>query len=185
MPKGPPPLPGKSKPSATPTPRQSPKLTPPQQASQAQPNPQATHPEARETNSRPTDTRRSGMGAVVLHHSVTALMIMLIFALAVWSYLSFRNTDFFEAPAKTSRVATYVETAQKERIRFALEVIYRLDGRYPLKLEELVERNLLAPSDLYYPLKSTSPRHQFSYERTQKSYTLDFARPAPAAQNDL
>src|SRR5690554_6969035 len=99
----------------------------------------------------PTDTRRSGMGAVVLHHSVTALMIMLIIALGVWSYLSFRSTDFFQAADRDSRIGAYVEDAQKARIHFALDVFFRLDGRYPLTLDELVERNLLDPSDLHYP----------------------------------
>src|SRR5690554_7364267 len=79
-----------------------------------------TPPQAPEIS--PTDTRRSGMGAVVLHHSVTALMIMLIIALAVWSYLSFRSTDFFQAPDRDSRIAAYVEGAQKDRIHFALNV---------------------------------------------------------------
>lgn len=123
-----------------------------------------------------TDTRQSGMGAVILHHSVTALMIMLIIALAVWSYLSFRNTDFFEAPSQDTRVGSYVEGAQKQRIHFALDVFYRLDGRYPLTLDELVERNLLEPSDLSYPAKSTSTHSSYLYKRTPKKYTLEVAR---------
>lgn len=130
------------------------------------------------------DARQSGMGAVILHHSVTALLIMLVIALAVWSYLSFRNTDFFEAPTQNSRLGSYVEGAQKQRIHFALDVYYRLDGRYPLTLDELVERQLLQPSDLYYPATAPTSGEQYVYERVQDTYTLEFARPLPAPPSD-
>jgi hypothetical protein len=133
------------------------------------------------------DTRRSGMGAVVLHHSVTALMLMLIIALGVWSYLSFRTTSFFQAPAasESSRVEAFVEEAQKQRIRFALRVFHRLDGRYPLTLDELVERNLLLPSDLEYPSGASSPGARFSYQREADGYTLQLARTLPETPQPL
>lgn len=139
---------------------------------------------AQATEISPTDTRRSRMGAVVLHHSVTALMIMLIIALAVWCYLSFRSTDFFQAPDRDSRIGAYVEGAQKDRVHFALDVFFSLDGHYPLSLDELVERNLLAPSDLYYPAKTTGTAETFTYERTHKKYTLELASPLPSSPDD-
>lgn len=148
-----------------------------------EPLPQPTPTPTRAENN-PTDAPQRGMGAIVLHHSVTALMIMLIIALAVWSYLSFRNTHFFEAPSQDTRVGSYVEGAQKQRIHFALDVFYRLDGRYPLTLNELVERNLLEASDLYYPAKSATAHPPFTYKRTPKKYTLEFASPLPSRPSD-
>ena len=111
------------------------------------------------------------MGAVVLHHTVTALMLVLIIALGVWAYLTFRKTSFFHAPDAEvgSRTESYALAAQNQRIRFALRVYFRLDGRYPAALDELVERGLLLPSDLFYPSGTGS----FDYKRTASGYTLE------------
>lgn len=128
------------------------------------------HPQPKQSSEKPT-RGRSGLGAVVLHHTVTALMIALILALGVWAYLTFRKTSFFEAPdANTSsRVEAYAREAQLDRIGFALEVHFRLDGRYPASLDDLVQRGLLLPSDLYYP----SGEGVYAYQRTGGGYTLD------------
>lgn len=111
-----------------------------------------------------------GLGAVVLHHTVTALMLVLILALGVWAYLTFRKADFFEGPDQesVSRLDHYGTLAQGQRIRFALRVYYRLDGRYPANLQELVDRGLLLQSDLYYP----SREEGYGYERTGSGYRL-------------
>ncbi|QDG54644.1 hypothetical protein FIV42_29035 [Persicimonas caeni] len=115
----------------------------------------------------------SGFGAVVLHHTVTALMLALILALGVWAYLTFRKTSFFEAPddEANTRVEAHALQAQLQRIRFGLGVYFRFDGRYPAALEELVERGLLLPSDLYYP----SGTARYDYQRTASGYTLELA----------
>ncbi|MFP4599275.1 MAG: hypothetical protein ACLFVJ_13535 [Persicimonas sp.] len=114
-----------------------------------------------------------GLGAVVLHHTVTAVMLALIIALGVWAYLTFRSTSFFQPPdAKVdSRVESYALEAQLQRIHFALGVYFRLDGRYPADLAEVVERGLLLRSDLYYP----SGRERLAYGRTASGYTLELA----------
>lgn len=114
-----------------------------------------------------------GLGAVVLHHTVTAVMLALIIALGVWAYLTFRNTSFFQSPDARvdSRVESYALEAQLQRIHFALSVYFRLDGRYPADLAEVVERGLLLRSDLYYP----SGRDRIAYGRTATGYTLELA----------
>lgn len=126
------------------------------------------------------DTRRSGVGAVVLHHTVTALMIILILSLGIWSYLSFRNTGFFQQPdlSESFRLEDHAAAAQKQRLEFALEVFQRLDGRYPMNLEELVERNLILPSDLGYPPSPGDQKARFIYRRDADTYTLTWTRSA-------
>ncbi len=114
---------------------------------------------------------KGALGAVVLHHTVTALMLVLILALGVWAYLTFRKTSFFQPPDARAhtRVDAYALLAQRQRIRFALGVYFRLDGRYPRSLDELVQRGLLLPSDLYYP----AGEGHFRYRRTASGYALE------------
>jgi hypothetical protein len=121
------------------------------------------------------DSPGAGLGAVVLHHTVTALLLVLIIALGVWAYLTFRKTNFFETPdpSAVTRVQTYALEAQASRIRFALGVHYRLDGRYPADLSDLVERGLLLSSDLYYPAGTAA----LSYRRTASGYALERTTP--------
>ncbi len=120
-----------------------------------------------------TPEEGNALGAVVLHHTVTALMLALIIALGVWAYLTFRKTSFFEAPdaQASTRVEAYSLQAQLQRIRFGLAVYFRLDGRYPAALDELVERGLLLPSDLYYP----SGNGRYDYRRTASGYKLELS----------
>jgi hypothetical protein len=118
-----------------------------------------------------TEQASDALGAVVLHHTVTALMLALIIALGVWAYLTFRKTHFFE-PAGThddSRLEAFALDAQMQRIRFSLRVYFRFDGRYPAELANLVERGLLLPSDLYYP----SGAGRYTYRRNASGYTLE------------
>ena len=111
-----------------------------------------------------------GIGAVVLHHTVTAMMLALMIAIAVWAYLTFRESSFFQSPdeSETSRVMAYSAKAQVRRIESALEVHLRLHGEYPPSLDVLVDRGLLLESDLYYP----ADEFEYKYERGVDSYTL-------------
>lgn len=115
------------------------------------------------------------LGAVVLHHTVTALMLVLILALSVWAYLTFRQASFFHAPddRADSRVETYVLESQLQRVEFALAVYFRLEARYPSNLDQLVSRGLLLESDLFYP----SGPDRLAYERTADGYSLELAAP--------
>jgi hypothetical protein len=112
-----------------------------------------------------------GLGAVVLHHTVTAFMLALMIAIGVWSYLTFRETSFFESADETatSRVSYYAAVAQRDRIESALEVHFRLHEKYPASLDVLVERGLLLESDLYYP----SDDFEYEYERVGEDFTLE------------
>lgn len=117
------------------------------------------------------DQPRRGVGAVVLHHTVTVLMLVLILAMGVWGYLTFRKTSFFQKPDAqvSTRTEAYALRAQVRRIRVALRVYFRLDGRYPSNLTELVDRGLLLPSDLYYP----SGKGRYAYQRTASGFQLE------------
>lgn len=135
------------------------------------------------------DPRRSQMGAIVLHHSVTALMLTLCLGLGVWSYLTFRKTSFFESAAthESSQIRAVTESAQLSRLHVALRVFHHLDGRYPLALDELVQRNILLPSDLAYPDSPHVGATHYVYKRTLDAYTLEVATRAhpPATQPPL
>lgn len=134
------------------------------------------HPTAPDDGQPQTpDETRSALGAVVLHHTVTAVMLVLILAIGVWAYLTFRNTSFFQAPDEQAdtRTETYLLEAQLQRVEFALGVYFRLQERYPSDLSQLVDRGLLRESDLYYP----SGRDRLVYSRTAGGYELDLATP--------
>jgi hypothetical protein len=117
-----------------------------------------------------TQSKSRGLGAVVLHHTVTAFMLALMIAIGVWSYLTFRETSFFQPPdeSATSRVTYFTAVAQQERIKSALQVHFRLHDEYPASLDVLVERGLLLESDLYYP----ASKFEYEYERVGDSFTL-------------
>ncbi|MGM0558698.1 MAG: hypothetical protein ACQEVA_20095 [Myxococcota bacterium] len=118
----------------------------------------------------PKKSKARGLGAVVLHHTVTAFMLALMIAIGVWSYLTFRETSFFQSAdeSATSRVTSFAAVAQKERIESALHVHFRLHDEYPASLNILVERGLLLESDLYYPAST----FEYEYERVGDSFTL-------------
>ena len=117
------------------------------------------------------ENKARGLGAVVLHHTVTAFMLALMLAIGVWAYLTFRDTSFFQSAdeSATSRVSYHAAVAQKHRIESALEVHVRLHEKYPPSLDILVERGLLLESDLYYP----SDAFEYDYKRVGDGYTLD------------
>lgn len=123
------------------------------------------------TDAQSGKDKSRGLGAVVLHHTVTALMLALMIGIGVWSYLTFRETSFFQAAdeSATSRVTYFAAEAQVERIHTALDTFLRLNGQYPASLDVLVEHGLLLESDLYYP----AGKYEYEYERSGDSFTLD------------
>ena len=120
------------------------------------------------------DDKPRGLGAVVIHHTVTLLMLVMIIAIGVWTFLTFRDSNFFQAPKgdDMTRTSIYMARAQVERIESALRVYHRLEDNYPSDLQALVDRNLLLPSDLYYP----SPNVEYVYRRSGSSYELELKR---------
>lgn len=111
----------------------------------------------------------SGMGAVVVHHLVTAMLVVLAVALGTWGYLSFSKVrDGFLSEKRTRPFEHQALAAQSERLHFALAVFFALYGNYPPSLEGLVDEGLLQPSDLEYPPGPSS----IVYERVGDSYRL-------------
>jgi len=115
-----------------------------------------------------------GLGAVVVHHTVTALLLILLVALGTWSYLTFRGTSFLDMPDAKERATfeTFAVDSQVQRIRFALEVYDRLYEKYPATLETLVDEGLLQPDDVYYPPGDV----RYVYQRVGNDYRLAVTR---------
>ncbi len=118
---------------------------------------------------------KHGVGAVVLHHTVTAVLVAVVVVTGLWTYHQFRRTSFFTLTTQADRSAfeVYAVDAQRDRITFALAVYQKLFDEYPSSLETLVDEGLLQESDLFYPLGA---RH-FSYQRMGRSYQLDWIPP--------
>lgn len=112
-----------------------------------------------------------GIATLIIHHSITVLILILFVSLGTWSYLTFRITAFF-APVDRAEIDAQItpptEIAQHQRISFAIDVFIHLYDRPPARLEELTELNLLLPSDLYYPGKTL----RWDYERNANGFVL-------------
>lgn len=128
--------------------------------------------EQQNDNSEPSKVApTTGLATMVIHYSITVIIMVLLLALGVWGYLNFRNSDFF-ATVDRQQVQAQVEPplieAQHQRLSAAIEVWILVHGRPPASLEELVDRGLLLPSDLYYPRAGPL----WHYERLPENYVL-------------
>lgn len=130
-----------------------------------------------ELNPATADTREyqpgSGMGAVVIHHLVTAVLVALLLALGIWGYLAYKNADFLSAQTKRpTPFETAAVTAQVDRLHFALGVYQAIYDKYPAQLEALVDEGLLSSSDLAYPPGSST----ILYQRIGETYQITVER---------
>jgi hypothetical protein len=124
---------------------------------------------------------KTQLRALVIHHVVTALLVVGALALAVWSYLTFKKRNFFyEASGQISELEAQLELSQRERISLAIKAYYQLHNNWPLSLEQLVEEGLLESSDLRYP----SPRVAYTLRVEDGRPILEARRdsPSPTAQ---
>jgi hypothetical protein len=114
-----------------------------------------------------------GVGAVVVHHVVTFLQILMVLALGAWSYVTYKNTELFVAPEPGQRNALepYLVDAQIQRLDQALRVYEALNEKFPVTLDVLVEEGLLEPSDLDYPASSI-----YRYQRFGEGFKLEGPR---------
>lgn len=140
----------------------------------------------RETDPDPEEdgTGKHGVGSVVLHHTVTAVLVAIVLATGLWSYYQFRRTSFFALTSEAERSAfeVYAVDAQRDRIDFSLDVYAKLYDEYPSSLESLVDEGLLQESDLFYPVGE----RRFSYQRLGRSYELDWVAPeGPAPDGEI
>ncbi|TXD37666.1 hypothetical protein FRC98_08225 [Lujinxingia vulgaris] len=120
--------------------------------------------------------KRAGLATLVLHHSVTVIILVLFIGIGVWSYLTFQKTDFFvqvDRDDLQARLTPPLIEAQRQRIEMAIATSYRLEDRYPASLQELVDRGLLLQSDLYYP----SATELWLYSRGVDSFELTLQLP--------
>ena len=115
----------------------------------------------------------SGMGAVVVHHLVTAILIAGVLAAGVWGYLTFKNADFLkEQPKRPTPLEGPALSSQVDRLHFALGVYFAIYDKYPATLESLVDEGLLSTSDLAYPRGSST----ILYQRLGDTYQLTVER---------
>ncbi len=126
-----------------------------------------------------------GVGAVVVHHMVTVLQVVLVVLLGAWAYVTYSKTDFFAAPNPDERSAIepYAVEGQVLRIEYALSVYYSLNEKYPVVLTSLVDDGLLQESDITYP----GGMDRYRYQRFGDGFKLIVAReeaPQPAADDD-
>lgn len=127
-----------------------------------------TNPTNQQRQVRP----RTGLITLIIHHSITVLILILFIGLATWGYLTFGKTDFFatvDHAAIQDGLRPTLEAAQRERLQVALAVYHHLESRYPGRLTELVEAGLLLESDLYYPQGAAL----WSYERSGDNFILE------------
>lgn len=112
-----------------------------------------------------------GLLTVVIHHSITVLILVLMLALGIWGYLNFQNTELIATVDRDQLEAELIpplERAQQRRIEVGLEVHSLLFNSHPTQLDELTSTGLLLSSDLYYP---RGP-HSWSYQRRGDGYEL-------------
>ncbi len=117
--------------------------------------------------------KKTSVATLLLHHSITVLILSLLLGLGVWSYLNFKNADFFatvDRQALRAHIEPPLIEAQRQRITNAVEISTLLHNRPPARLDDLVDQGLLLPSDLYYPRANPL----WHYERHPEGYTLRF-----------
>lgn len=117
-----------------------------------------------------------GVGAVVVHHVVTFLQLLLLITLLAWTYVAYKNAPALAAPNADQRnpLQPFVIDAQLQRLQQALDVYEALNGKYPVSLDLLVESGLLEVSDIDYPAGTA-----YRYQRFGEGYKLEAPRRAP------
>lgn len=144
--------------------------------SQPQPTPQSSGSPDRQP--RDDGEASTGLIALIVHHSITVLILVLVLGLSIWGYLNFQDTDFFatvDTEQFDARLHPPLERAQAQRIEVSLEVYSLVYDSHPVQLQEVVDAGLLVPADLYYPRGPGS----WSYERLGDGYRLE-----PAVDED-
>ncbi len=121
---------------------------------------------------RTNRTHGAGVQRGLVFHGFTAVLILLLLALGISSFLrvyetrSTQPTDQFAAQIDPWREA--LTQAQLQRISTALEVYRIQQGDYPPRLQVLLEEELLSPQDLVYPDYENS----YTYRPEGESYIL-------------
>lgn len=111
-----------------------------------------------------------GVGAVVVHHLVTGLQLVMILILGAWGYLTYRDAAFFAQPNPDDRssLTGFAVEGQVVRLEYALSVYYALNEKYPPSMTTLVDDGILIHSDLTYP----DGKDRYKYQRFGDGYKL-------------
>lgn len=118
--------------------------------------------------------KSKGTGAVVVHHAVTFLQIVMVLGFGTWTYLTFRNADFFTTSQLTqsSPLEPYAVANQIQRISLGLRVHEALNERLPSTLNPLVDDHVLLPSDIAHP-----KGQQYAYTPLGDNFSLTAIEP--------
>lgn len=122
-------------------------------------------------------SKKTGLLTIIVHHSITVLILVLFLALGVWSYLNLQATEFFTTVDHDELEAELyppLEHAQKQRLQTAIETYSLRHDRYPRRLSDLTdEAGLLHSSDLYYPRDV----EYWAYQAGGEGYSLEMDVP--------
>lgn len=108
---------------------------------------------------KPSEPRQPGaLGALILHHTVTALFLCGALAMGIWGYLTHKKGGFVyaQAPLEESSSKRYLIASQEARIKLAAETYRLIHQTPPIEVSVLVDAGLLQPDDLRYPSSQVS-----------------------------
>lgn len=106
----------------------------------------------------PQEKAPGALGALILHHTVTAMLIVGGLALGIWGYLTYTKDGFTYAkePMAQSASQRYLIASQVHRLTLAAHTYQKLHQSPPLTLDILVEEGIIRPDDLSYPSPKVS-----------------------------
>ena len=142
--------------------------------------PPSPRPPEQQARSRP------GVTTLIIHHSITVLILVLFLSLGTWAFLTYRSTEFFATVDRAefqAQLRPPLVEAQRQRITAAIHVFDHLHDRHPTQLQELVDAGLLLASDLYYPQQ----RLLWDYQSLSDGFLLtqiEVASPSASAEQD-
>lgn len=116
----------------------------------------------------------SSIGALIVHHSVTVILVVAMLVLGVWGYITFRKNDFFYTPEETgSSTQRYLVASQLQRIELAADAYQKIHESPPISLDSLVEEGLLTSKDLNYPSRDITYELQIDGSDIKITYKLE------------
>ena len=98
--------------------------------------------------------QRGAIAALILHHTVTVLLLVGALALGIWGYLTYRRGGLSMTAAVSAQAPPsqrHLIASQIARLELAAETSRQLYQSAPLKLEALIDQGLISRDDLSYP----------------------------------
>ena len=122
------------------------------------------------------------LSALILHHTVTALLLCGALAMGIWGYLTHRKGGFVyaQAPLQEGSSKRYLIASQEARIKLAAETYRLIHQTAPIEVSVLVDEGLLHPDDLRYPSPQVSYELHIDKDQLLVTSTVDTSNlPAP------